>query len=525
MRGRKLLIGLLTVMLAVGMVAPAMAGPSDDLNYDGDNSAPNPYIDVDTLTVAQHPLSQGTSAEAMAGVYDDNGDWVDDPRFTVNTTSDVETGTNVNPYTFKPGHVEADFFAQFPRVGGDEEGESGDNQASALDASEWSKSGAQSSEVTISDTSVASGVDALSIATGGSFTDTDTATASYSNWTSELDSDESKRVIQLAADIDTLDAGARVEVQITDESGDYKEVIIEPDASGQDVNASVMAASTGDHVYQVKLAKLSTNGGGAWDNIESIDVQVLDGDFTGEFSWIDLEKKGKTTLAENQYNDPSDSSSDHDDFQTLYNATGTVSTHDVSTMGPDFSGATLTDVQFPAKFPASMIEGEEGNNESYLASFDNAGAYPSYDTIANISYRLYTPSYIDISYSGLDLDMEQDFPSGRYLTLGYEQGVSETGNLTDATLTDQTGSLAEMGDTINLQSNAASGTYYAVKTEVKLTESEKNAMMGSSDDSAGGGGQFADDDGGDGFLGTVWGWIAMLGTSVMVALGLKKKRG
>lgn len=480
--GAIVMVAILTLSVLAGGVALAI--PADDLSYDGDTSAPNPYIDVDTMTVASHPMSEGTSHEDMAGYYDDNGDWVDDPEFVVNTTSDAETGDNVNPYSFDVTEVNADFLSEFPRTGTNDDGE---QEASALDASEWSVDDSTGGTMTVSDTETASNVEAVNIAVTGQSADADVATASYSNWTSELDSDEDKRVLQLGVQVNSIDPGTTVGVNVTDESGDEK--IVEIDPSGDATNDGVLASGTGSYVTQVKLSDLPTVGSGDWSNIESIDVQVHDGNADLSFSWIDLERKTDITLGEKMV---TDSDGEYTETQEIVNVTdgNAIDVHSMETLGSQFDDAVINDVSFPAKYTASELQGEEADDGAYFLSWDSAEDFPAFDTVLNTTYRLSTHSAIDLSHSGMDLEVEQGFHSDRYAVAGYEEAVGDSSNLTDADLTDQTGSLASTGDVINFDSTVNSGDHYAVGFEIKLTDDEQSAIenTGGAAAPAGGGG-------------------------------------
>lgn len=467
--GRTFAVAFVAMMaLSVCLGGVAAADPGDEVSYEGDNTtAPNPYYDVDTLTVAQHPMEKGTSDDAMAGYYNDSGHWVSNPDFEVNTTSNPDTGDNVNPYSFHPTRINADFYGAFPRVG------DANNSASALDASEWTVDTSNTAgSASVSDTQVARDVDAVQIS-ATSQTSGDTAAYTYSNWTTELDSDEEKRVVQIGAEVDTLDSGTTVAVQFVDESGDYKELLIDP-SQNVDTNTNVMANSTGQHVYQVRLSALATNGGGEFNNIENVTVEVRDGNADVSVSWLDLEKKSFVTLAETTVD--SDADGTYDETEVVRNSTGQIDTHSMGTLGSAYDSASVIDVQFPATFEASKIEGDEGDEGAYMIEWGDAEQYPSYDHTLTTHYRMDLPNQIDLSYSGLDLVIDQGFISDRYQTLGFEQGVSSDANFTEASLTDRTGSLGQSGDTVVLDSGVSTSDTYVVTAKVLLTDGERNVI-------------------------------------------------
>lgn len=474
------------VFSVFGTGIAAAASPSENVSYSGDVTAPNPYFDVDALTVATHPMDEGASHADMAGYYDDSGNWVSDPRFEVNTTSDEETGDNVNPYSFNPTHVDADFYSKFPRTGTTD----GEQDAAVVNAGEWTTDAtASTGTISATDTEVAENVESVRISTTNESTG-DVATASYGNWTSELDSDEEKRVFQTAFDVNSMDSGAVVYVNITDETGDYKSLRIDPSATNQSQSAAIMSTGQGAAVYQIKLSQLTTQGSGSFDNIEKIDVNVEDGNADVSFSWMDLEKKGKITLAEQKADTDGDGA--FDDTETLYNATGDISTSSMTTLDTEYSSAAINDVSMPVTSHAKDIEGAEGDDGDFHFNWTSADDYPSFDWSFTAGYRMSLPNQIDLTYSGVDLKTEQGFVSDRYDVIGFEQGASSGTNFSEASLTDRSGSLGAPGDTVVLDSGVATGADYIVSFELKLTEGDRNAL----EDIGGGAAPPAQSDGG-----------------------------
>lgn len=505
------------------MVGASFAAPTDDITY-GDDGADQVWIDVNTLTVAKHPMSEGGTHEDMAGYENDSGDWVDDPAFVVNTSIGEDVASdeegNRNMYTYNPAYLESDQFGAFPRVGDDEDDESTDdpasedNLASALDASEWSNVH-NASESSISDTTIASNVDAVKIDTGSSMVAGDNTSYQYNNWTSELDSDETKRVIQLAGNVDDLDSSTVVDVNVTDESGDWVNVEINGSSSASTSDIDVAATSTGTFFYQEKISDLTVHGGGSFDNIESIEVNVRDGDADVQFSWIDLESKGKDTFGEKIVDDDDDDD-DFDNTEEQYNGTGTISISDMTTLDSKWDDAEITDVQFPAKFRAQDLK-TEGDDEDYRVEWTNSTKYTQ-ENVLTVEYRLELPAEVDLSYAGTSLEMTQTWPDSRYVELGTIEGSDGEKFSThedDDDYTDQTSSLGTEDSDIELDGSITTDTEYVVKIVSTFTDSEKATITdtGSEDtttddstDDAGGGTLGGGDSGG--IIGTIWSWIS-----------------
>lgn len=461
---------VLVMVVSVFSAGAVMAAPADEMSYDGDNAAPNPTIQVDEMTVDRHPADEGFSDDAMAGYYDDSGEWVEDPEFAVNTSADTEEGTNVNPYSFKPGHVEDPDFDMFPRTGTDDDG---DQLASALNADEWSTDeGDTDGTVTVEDSEVAEGADGVRISTD-SVADGETATAEYDNWSSELDSDEEKRVLQVAGDVDEMDSDANMTIALEDEDGDYKEISAGTafDADEEDV----LADETGDSfVTQVKLSDLDTEGDGDFNNIEKLVVDVNDADADVTFSWIDAEAKGMDKLGEKTVEDDD---GEYVEDEEIYQAQGAIEVNSMETVNEEFDNAVVNDVTFPAEFEAAHLQGEQGDEAAFDYEFKDAEDYPSYDKILDVSYRLEAPTAIDLSYSGVSLVMEQGHTTERYNALQIAEGVGDDSSLADADYTDKLGVLSGNGDTVELDDTVETGQNIAFNSEIKLTDEEADEIQ------------------------------------------------
>jgi hypothetical protein len=222
MKATKLLIAAVVV---VSMVATPALAAGIDL---GSDSVQTVETRAD-WTKKTHQLDWD-----IAQYEGDNGSMVSAPM-EVNSSAD-------NPFSFVPTHIDYEDAGAFPHAKSNE---------SALDAdSDWSTSG---SPITTTDTEPAPGVRAISVATDGSMTSTDTATASYSNFT--VENDEAKKFLQLGVDVDTLDSGTVVWVRAVDANGDVKRAQING-TSGATMNESTIATGTGDgYIFQRQLGK------------------------------------------------------------------------------------------------------------------------------------------------------------------------------------------------------------------------------------------------------------------------------
>lgn len=455
--GRGLQVVVL-VVLAVGVATAATSLAPGDLTYDrsADAPAPNPWINESSLTIDHHV------GDGPLEYDDDNGDPATLPG-TVNSSVD-------NPYRYQVTGVEDPDFGAFPR---------GSAQASALNASEWSTGGANASKLTVSDTETETDVDAVRFDTGSAMATDDVATATYNNWSTELDSDESKRVLMLAADVDTLDSDTRASVRVYDESGDYKEVAINGSSSATEDGTSTWINATGDgQVVQVKLSELTTEGGGSWSNVENVTVRVTDGDLDMSVSLVDLEKK--TPYEWGTYRADTDGDDDLEDVDVAEDPDGDVKVHAVDTIDNGFSDATLHDLTVAGvQYRAQDLT----DAEDYEIEVTEASDRPAYDQKIDFYYRLEVPSAIELSHSGLELRHSTAWPGERYAKVETREGCGTTDFEDVSGWTDQTASFDSEGKNVTVDDTISVDTAYCIHVQWYGTQEEVDAMQ-----SAGGGG-------------------------------------
>lgn len=520
----KLATSALALIMAVMLIAaaPGTAVASTDANYSDDyqvgdydeaDTAPNPYFNISTVTVSEHPMVEGSSDEAMTGYEDDNGDWIagSETGLEVNDSFDEEDGTGINPFTFNPAHVQESSYGAFP----DKDGRTW------LNSSGWNINSG-SANVTVANTTVATGVDAVNFdATGvtGAADGDSIYEVSYSRWDSELDSDEDKYVFQIATDVSTLETNAEVQIRLYDESGDYKHFEINDSRSFEN-NNTVVNNATDTAVHQVKLNSVATVGGGSWDNIENVTIRVeaaggASADSDVSISWLDLRKKTKTDLGEVRVKD---SDGDYTEFNQTHNTTGTLSVDSMESLDSEFDDATIVDLKFPGRWDSSDLDqrGEDGDHVIYWDDPQN----PSFNSTMNASYRMELPSVIDLSFSGVELRMTQNRPESRYLTLDLASGVSDSTNLSEASGSDLSGNLSAKGSTVDLKTSGISaGTAYVLHIEQEVSDDERFNDIEVSDAPSGAVG--VSDDGGP----IDAGLTLILGTITAIGVAFRKRIG
>lgn len=381
-----------------------------------------------------------------------------------NDAADLGTGY-VNPYEFTATDVMDSQFGQFPRV----DAEDG-NAASALDASEWSAGGAS-----VSDTSTAPNVDAVSVSLGSS---TDSAT--YSNFS--IESDAQKRYLAAAFDLSTNGA-SQVSLEIHDATdGDVTTVNLY-DADADASSDSVASNTTGEgKLIQTRIGGLSASGGdGRLQEIGKI-VVTADGGATVDFSMIDLERTDKLSFGTRTVSDGDDELT----TETIYESDGPISASDLD-MGEWASDAKIKGLTVPVEFPAgqaeAQIEFEEPSN-------------PAYDSLADVYIGFEIPDQFDLSYANLELSLNQtEFDESRYTTAEYAEGAGdgEFSELDDSSFSSFAGQLGTTGTEIALDDTIQPGDRNVVHLRIGVTADERTALessggaFGPSGDGGGGG--------------------------------------
>jgi len=474
-------VALAAIFLMVSAVATPAAAAST-LNYD-DGQAPNPQFSTD-VTVDSWDNGEFNSPLEY---YDDSGDAAD-LGGEVNRSSDVDdlgTGT-VNPISLTATDINVAEFGQFPRK------DEGDNAASFLDASEWTTSGASTSEVT-----TAPNVEAIQYA--GSAT-SDYAT--YSNFS--ISSSAEKRYLQIAADVTS--ASGTPELRVEDQDGDYVAVELYNSSASQSADG-VLANQTGEgHVTQVQVGSLTVEGSGD-GTITDIAAVNVTGDATVDFSLVNVERTSPYTFGEKYVQTDDD---EELETETIREPHGEYSVHSVDTLGAMFDDAVVKGLSFPAHVEAAMLPAEDVD-----ATFKGDNAYPQWDSVADIYYRMTLPDAYDLSYSNVQLEQTSEWPGTRYVSVEMVEGAGDTAFEDIESWTAFTSSFDAQDKDITLDSTVSPGTEYALHYEIKLTGDEASAMQ-----SAGGPGVMKGD--GGGFFSMLFSPIGAIASALTGLVGGRK---
>lgn len=489
---RSVFVGLIVSMMLMGAVAP-FAAAAVTPNQSADTTQ-NPYLQSD-VTKSTHDMAEfGAGDSGVLKYYDDNGQ-------TQSLNAVLPDEDNANPVTYTPSHISATDYNKFPRD---------DETTTAVNSSEWSAPGANAS---VADRQLGQ-ADAVGIDVDQTTGYSETVT--FNTFT--IDTDEEKRMFQIAGDVNELSTGTTVSIRAVDADGDYKELTA--DTAGNASTDSVWADSTGDSfVTQVRMGDLSTagSGSGTFDTIEKIEVVVTDGNFDGSLSLVNLEKMSTYDYGTQMVDDNGDG--DKNTESDLTQPNGAVAVSGLDTLGSTFDDAKLYNIQFTAEFNAA-----ESPDEDSQANFSDAGNYQTYDHIAEQHNRLKLPSAYDLAYANSKLMADMALPESRYINAKYVLSAGET----EFDSLDENSWTADVSDSytgtedVELVAGINPGETVIVYTESLITDDEKNDMtVDESAQESGGGGMF--DSGGDGPVQTYI--LSPLGGAVAAILGFLGLRG
>jgi len=459
MIGRRRLGAILLALLVVASSAALPVAAAGMLNHSA-SAAPQAEIATD-VTVASHDRASMSPLE-----YEDDSDEVAELPAALNTSTDPDdlgTGT-VNPYSFTPTSVEFGDATASP-VGKDD-------VSAVKNESKWSTIGANSGKASVADVETAPGVEAVEIGTDGSMTSGDVAGAEFTNVS--VTSDAEKRFLQLGLTVDTLDSGAAVEVRAVDSDGDVVTAEVNTSrSSGEDF----IGNATGDgYIYQRQIGQMSVTGSGdgTMQEIQEIEVRVLDADGNVDIMALNVEKTSKWTLGEEYVNTDTDDDDLETNTITEHKTAGSISVRGLDTMGSTFDDAVIHDLTYPVTFGVADLP-----ESDMQVNFTEADSYPAFGSKLEVYYRLQLPDAYDLSYANAELQDTVAVPSGRYETVEYSEGVSDTEFDSISSWSSVKGSYSSEGAEVSLDSTIQPGQQIALHYVYPVTDDERDALESS----------------------------------------------
>ncbi|WP_436931679.1 hypothetical protein [Halosimplex halobium] len=468
----------------VATATPAAAA-SPGLNFSSDKT-PNPTIVEDELTVHEHDRAM---MDDPLEYYNDAGE--------VTTLNASVNSSQTTPVGLRFDKVDAEAFAQFPRVDNE-----GDNDATWTKASDWTTSSGASSSVSVAEAD-ADGVEKVNV--DASVASGETATATFGANVS-LDSDPNKRVLTFGGNVNELASGATVEVRVVDGDGDYRYAEISSSVAASD--ETHIANGTGNgFVFQERISNLplAGSGDGALDSIQEIDVVASEANADVTVSWLDADRKGEVDLAEIERDTDGDSELETTTVTNIWQS-GPTNITGLSTLGDTFDEASIADLHvYDVRYALEDVTDES----EYSVNFSSADAY-SYPEKLELYADLQVPTAIDLSHGDLTLEFDQGLINERYAVLEVGSGVDSStdfGNTSDSAMTGMTSALSGQDTTAELVSSATADTNYRIHAVILLQTEEVDTIMSTAGAVGPTGG------GGGGFLGGFWGQLtAVVGT-------------
>jgi hypothetical protein len=491
-------LGTLLALAMVGsVVAPAVvAAPEDRYTYTGDTQMPETVM-AGNVTKDVHRMEWSSPLTYEA----DNGD-IEMLTAEVNKTSSPDS-RHLNPFEFNATEINESAYGEFPR----KSEEVGDNDASALDASEWwTNSTSTGSSASVSDVTTAPNVDAVELS-ASSVDGSNPAYFEYANFS--ITSDADKRYLQAALDVSSLgSSSSEVTLMANDTDGDYVEIYLVNQSNNETDFDTAANASTEGHVIQEQVGNLTVHGSGdgSMGEIDHLNVSVTGDDATVRIAALNAEKMSEWSFGQHREDTDGD---DTLETSTVREPHGTFTIHDLDTMGSTFDDSRIRDLTFPFVQHARDLPDSQADIQ-----LNASNKYPSLDFVGNIQYKHRVPDAYDLSYSDLELRITADWPSSRYKVENYEEEVGNTdfGNISYS----GSFSISNEDERVVIDSTITPGDYDAVQLKAAFTAEEKQTLATPS--SGGGGAPVEGEDGGFGVVDLLMEpltWLAALFTGAL----------
>lgn len=417
-------------------------------------------------------------------------------------------GEGHNPVTFDASMIDSPEYTDFPRGVTRTNADDEEEDVSALDAQEWTtdESG------TAGSISVSDDEDALVVSTS-SQTSGDVATATFSNFT--IDSGEARKVLQLVLDVDTLESGAVVDVEVKDAGG--ASVVSTIDASADSAADATIATAQGSGiVHQVEIGALS--GGADLDTLEEIIVSVSEANASLTVHGVNLELDSEWSYGTREVYDSED---DEVTEETLLEPSGRTGIVSLESLTNQFTDATIAGVEYDVELRSA--EAPAANWEVEIEDVDRG----SYENRLVMVGGLELPGglyEVEVKQPGELVD-EVRHPDDVYQSVEYAHDQSDLptiDDVDDVSWTDATSVLedGDMDSEVTISTTVSAGD--TIGLHYRLTESEE--IVSSMVAASGGGGGPALDSGGGGIMSNLWAWIAALGTGAIGAIALARRR-
>jgi hypothetical protein len=470
------------------------------LNWDSDY-VPDPYFAA-TLEKAKHRATWGTDDAALMAYENDNGNRDD-------LGGDVDREDSENVLTFSADALEFPDASAFPRSTQYDADGDGDKEedVTALDPTHWSTTGATNGSVSVSepnlDVSPALEVSTSSVASG----ETVKATLDLSQFGAEVTEDAAKRYAQAVANTVSLESAARVEIAFIDGDGDEKVLVIDSSADGSSADVVATATGNGQSVQQ-RFGDLSTvaNGDGDWNGVVTVEVRVMDANATVQFTAFSAEKMSRWVFGSYLQNEDTD-----DETRVKrYEPSGTVTATGLDTFSDalQHEDAVYYGLEYPVEVPM------EESDLDYEFRFKEATDRVGYDSVLEARGKARLTKEFDLNWKSPALKEDVRIPGERFVSVETASGVEDVAfeDIDDSSWTAHGSKYDSKGTTVSLADPAQHGVVYAHKSEILLTESNREEVADSSGETSGEGSMPAPE---ANSKSTPWGAVAAVGTGAL----------
>lgn len=413
--------------------------------------------------------------------------------------------------TTEEGDVEAlDEFAAFPRGASyddDADADTAEVDVSALDAEHWTVDNSGSTgTLTVSDDgrAVRFAVDAQ--ASG----DVATATFDLSTVASEdatIESGVARKFLQLVADVDTLPAGATVEVRLGSSTGQTVTASI-----GSSVDTSTEAGlldSTGpSQVAQARVGELGT-----LDDIQTVEVAVLDAAADVALHALNVERESLWTFGQAEQLDE-DSEVETVDVESPSGEFGVVS---LASLSEPFASAAIRNIGYDVELAASALPAE--SIMARVVETPDTFSLP-YEMETFVEFEFPT-AYSLQDVTAENVADEVKLPSSRYQGVQVATGVEEAEDWDDVegySYTSRGDRYSSVDETVELLSTVAAADRTVVRSRILLDEDE----VGDATDGSSGAAAAVGAAGGSG--GGAFSWVTVLVAAFAGFVGVFRKR-
>jgi hypothetical protein len=275
--------------------------------------------------------------------------------------------------------------------------------------------------------------------------------------------------------VKSIDAGTTVEFNVVDANGDVKTAEINTSrSSGEDF----VTNTSGDGiVYQRALGDMDTdssNGDGSWNDIESVEIAVHDGDADLEIAGLNVEKMSMYDLGSAKKNTDSDEDDLENAEYTEKKTGGAMDLYSLETLGSAFDSAELHNLEIDMVGTPEHLP-----DDDVMIKLEQTDKFPGYYGIATIYVDMGLQDSYDLSYANAERTDEQSVTSDRILSVEYAEGVSDDtdfADIEDSAFADKTSLYSSEGTNVTVDDTLQTGSHDVVKFRMKLDENQYNAI-------------------------------------------------